>query len=128
MTIAFSVGGSRVVTPGVYSVFKVQDSLLNVVAAARNVLLVGEASEGVPGNLLDPATSYFSDYPTMQAFYVSGPIVDAARQLFTVQPSAVFTGSVGRVYSQQTNQSTRAEKEISSPSGYGKIVATKFGE
>ena len=128
MTIAFSVGGSRVVTPGVYSVFKVQDSLLNVVAAARNVLLVGEASEGVPGNLLDPTTSYFLDYPTMQAFYTSGPIVDAARQLFTVQPSAVFTGSVGRVYAQQTNQATRAEKEITSPTAYGKIVATKFGE
>lgn len=128
MTIAFSVGGSRVVTPGVYSVFKVQDSLLNVVAAARNVLLVGESSEGVPGNLLDATTAYFTDYPTMQAFFTSGPIVDAARQIFTVQPSAVFTGSVGRVYVQQTNQASRAEKEISSPSAYGKVVATKFGE
>lgn len=128
MTIAFSVGGSRVVTPGVYSVFKVQDSLLNVVAAARNILLVGEADAGVPGNLLDPTTAYFSDYPTMQAFFTSGPMVDAARQLFTVQPSAVFTGSVGRVYAQQTNQATRAEKTISLPTGYGKIVATKFGE
>jgi len=128
MTIAFSVGGSRVVTPGVYSVFKVQDSLLNVVAAARNVLLIGEASEGVPGNLLDPTTAFFTDYPTMQAFFTSGPVVDAARQLFTVQPSAVFTGSVGRVYVQQTNQATRAEKAIASPSAYGKVVATKFGE
>jgi hypothetical protein len=128
MTIAFSVGGSRVVTPGVYSVFKVQDSLLNVVASARNILLIGEATEGVPGNLLDPTTAYFSDYPTMQAFFTSGPMVDAARQLFTVQPSAVFTGSVGRVYAQQTNQATRAEKTISLPSAYGTVVATKFGE
>jgi len=128
MTIAFSVGGSRVVTPGVYSVFKVQDSLLNVVASARNVLLIGEASEGVPGNMLDPTSAFFSDYPTMQAFFTSGPVVDAARQLFTVQPSAVFTGSVGRVYVQQTNQATRAEKVITSPSAYGKVVATKFGE
>lgn len=128
MTIAFSVGGSRVVTPGVYSVFKVQDSLLNVVASARNILLIGEADEGVPANMLDPTTAFFSDYPTMQAFFTSGPMVDAARQLFTVQPSAVFTGSVGRVYAQQTNQATRAEKEIASPAGYGKIVATKFGE
>lgn len=128
MTIAFSVGGSRVVTPGVYSVFKVQDSLLNVVASARNILLIGEANEGVPGNLLDPTTAFFSDYPTMQAFFTSGAMVDAARQLFTVQPSAVFTGSVGRVYAQQTNQATRAEKTIASPSAYGKVVATKFGE
>jgi len=128
MTIAFSVGGSRVVTPGVYSVFKVQDSLLNVVASARNILLIGEADEGVPANMLDPTTAFFSDYPTMQAFFTSGPMVDAARQLFTVQPSAVFTGSVGRVYAQQTNQATRAEKAIASPSAYGKIVATKFGE
>jgi len=128
MTIAFSVGGSRVVTPGVYSVFKVQDSLLNVVASARNILLIGEASEGVPGNMLDPTSAFFSDYPTMQAFFTSGPIVDAARQLFTVQPSAVFTGSVGRVYVQQTNQATRAEKLIASPAAYGKVVGTKFGE
>ena len=128
MTIAFSVGGSRVVTPGVYSVFKVQDSLLNVVASARNILLIGEADEGVPGNMLDPTTAYFSDYPTMQAFFTSGPMVDAARQLFTVQPSAVFTGSVGRVYAQQTNQAARAEKAIASPSAYGRVVATKFGE
>lgn len=128
MTIAFSVGGSRVVTPGVYSVFKVQDSLLNVVASARNIFLVGEADEGVPGNLLDPTTSFFSDYPTMQAFYTSGPLVDAARQLFTVQPSSVFTGSVGRVYAQQTNQATRSEKQITSPVAYGKIIATKFGD
>lgn len=128
MTIAFSVGGSRVVTPGVYSVFKVQDSLLNVVASARNILVVGEASEGVPGNLLDPTTAYFTDYPTMQAFFTSGTLVDAARQLFTVQPSAVFTGSVGRVYAQQTNQATRAEKSIVSPTAYGKVVATKFGD
>jgi len=128
MTIAFSVGGSRVVTPGVYSVFKVQDSLLNVVASARNILLVGEADEGVPGNLLDPTAAFFNDYPTMQAFFTSGPLVDAARQLFSVQPSAVFTGSVGRIYAQQTNQATRAEKDISSPVAYGKIIATKFGE
>lgn len=128
MTIAFTVGGSRVVIPGVYSVFTVEDNLLNVTAAARNVLIVGESDEGVPGDQVNLQSAFFSDYPSLQSVYTSGPIVEAARQLFTVQPTAVFTGSVGRVYVYQTNAAERAEKELASPSNYGSLVATKFGE
>ena len=128
MTIKFNVGGAAVVIPGVYSVYSVEDSLLNVSAPSRNILVLGESDQGIPGSELNLSVAYFTNYVDLQAAYVSGPIVDAGRQLFTVQPSAVFTNSIGRLYVHQTNEATRAETEIASPVGFGSLVATKFGE
>lgn len=129
MSIKFTTAsGATVLVPGIYSNLTVEDSLLNVTAAARNVMIIGEADKGIPGSELDISRSFYTNYVDLQALYGSGPIVDAGRQLFTVQPSAVFTNSVGRVYVYQTNAATQAEKAISSPSGFGSLVATQFGE
>lgn len=128
MTIRFNIAGSAVVVPGTYSSFAVEDSLLNISAAARNVLVLGESNEGIPGADLNLSNAFFTNYVDLQAVYGSGPIVDAARQLFTVQPSAVFTNTIGRLYTYQTNASVRASTDLTSPTGFGSLVATRYGE
>lgn len=126
MTQPFVIGGARTVIPGVYDKFRVDDSLLTPAVAGRSVLIAGEAIEGVPGNLLDLSLNFFSSYQDVQDFYKSGPIVDAARQLFTRQPGDAFNGQVDRLYIYKTNASERASKALAN--SYGSIVAARFGE
>ena len=128
MTIPFSVNGARAVIPAVYDYLRVQNSLPSVVPAGRNIFIFGEANSGIPSNLLDLQLNYFTDYNSVLAYYKSGPLVDAARQIFTAQPSVAFNGSVNRLYIYKTNNTTRAEKTISSPTNYGKIVAAVWDE
>jgi hypothetical protein len=128
MVLPFIINGARAVIPGVYDKFRVEDSLPAVAPAGRNVVVLGESSEGIPGKDLDLQLNYFTDYQSVQDFYKSGPIVDAARQLFTNQPSPAFGGSIQRLYVYKTNSTTRASKEIASPAGYGSIVAARYGE
>lgn len=128
MTLPFSINGARAVIPGTYDSFRVQASLPAPVPAGRSVLILGESEEGIPGEQLDLRLNFFTSLPEVQNFYKSGPIVDAARQIFTNQPSPAFGGSVQRLYVWKTNQTTRASKTISSPSNYGAIVAARFGE
>jgi hypothetical protein len=128
MTLPFMINGARAVIPAVYDYLRVQDSLPAPTPAGRNLLIIGEGASGVPSNLLDLQLNYFTDYNSVLAYYKSGPIVDAARQIFSAQPSVVFGGSVNRLYVYKTNNTTRAEKAISSPSNYGKIVAAEWNE
>lgn len=128
MTLPFVIDGTAVVIPGIYDVLRVQDSLPAPAPAGRSVFVIGEATGGIPGNLLDIQKNYFTSYNDVLSFYKSGPIVDAARQLFATQPSAAFTGSVARLYPWKTNQSTLASKTIASPANYGKISAAEYGE
>lgn len=128
MVLPFQISGARVVIPGVYDTLRVQASLPNPVPAGRSILILGEAEEGIPGNLLDLRLNFFTDFNSVRDFYKSGPIVDAARMAFTAQPSPVFGGSIQRLYVWKTNQTTRASKSIASPVGYGSIVAAKYGE
>lgn len=126
MAIFFTVGGSRTVLPGVYSTFDVASSILSPAAAGRSVLLLGEAAEGAPGADLDITRNFFTSFEDVKEIYTSGPIVDAARQFFSTQPSA--TGQIFRAYVYKTNASTRAEKAVSSPGGFGKLVSLIYGE
>lgn len=126
MTIPFSIGGARTVIPGVYDRFRVEDSLLSPAAAGRSVFLLGEASEGIPGSALDLQLNFFTDYASVLDFYKSGPIVDAARQLFSTQPSPAFTGRIDRLYVYKTNATTRASRALAN--SYGSIVAARYGE
>lgn len=128
MTIPFTVGGARAVIPGIYDVFRVQGSLPAAVPAGRSIMILGEAEEGVPSELLDLRLNFFTDYQSVADYYKTGSIVDAARQIFTNQPSAAFAGSVQRLYVWKTNQTTRATKTIASPSNYGSIAAARYGE
>jgi hypothetical protein len=128
MSLPFEIGGAATVVPGVYSTFSVASSLPSAVAAGRSVFILGEAEEGVPGSLLDLKLNFFTDFSSVQDFYKSGAIVDAARQLFSNQPSQVFSGAIQRLYIYKTNESTRASKAISSPSNYGSLVASRYGE
>ena len=126
MTQPFEIGGAQTVIPGVYDKFRVDDSLLTPAVAGRSALILGEASEGIPGSLLDLSLNYFTSYPDVLAFYKTGPLVDAARQLFSTQIGAAFNGKVDRLYTYKTNLSTRAYKAIAN--SYGNIVSARYGE
>lgn len=126
MAIYFDIGGSKTLVPGVYSTFEVASSILSPAAAGRSMGLIGEATEGAPGQDLNITTNYFTSFDDLKAVYKSGPLVDAARQCFNTQPSA--TGSIFRVYAYKPNASTRASKTIASPSGYGSTVAIVYGD
>lgn len=128
MTIKFQVGGVSTVIPGVYSDFTVNPSLLAPAAPARDMFIFGEAVEGVPTAEMDLRGNFYTDFKSVQDFYRSGPIVDAARMAFSKQPSQIFGGSVNRLYVYKTNNSTRATKTVSAPSGYGTLFAARYGE
>lgn len=128
MTIAVSVNGARVVVPGTYTQFTVDDSLANIAPGARNVLLIGEAAKGVPGSLLDLGGLFFNDYASLKAYFGSGPLVDAGRMIFSQQSSPAFAGSVGRVYCFKTNASARGSKNlVAGSSVYGQLLAAEYG-
>ena len=127
MATGFSSFGTTTYVPGVFSHVSVENDLANVVPSPRNILVVGEATDGAPFGDVDMSTNYFTDMASVVAAYGSGPVVDACSQLFASQPNAAFTGSVGRVYVAKTNQSVRASHAISSPSNYGTIYYSKYG-
>lgn len=126
MTIAFVISDQSFMTPGVYDNFRVANSLPTPAPAGRSVFVLGEAEEGIPGALLDQRLNFFTDFPSVKDFYKSGPIVDAARMLFSKQPA--FNGSVLRFYPYKTNNSTAAERDLTGPANYGSINAVRFGE
>ena len=128
MAIKFVINGATTVIPGVYSTFTVSPSLLQPAAPARDVLIMGEASEGVPGASLDIRGAFFTDYQSVKDFFRDGPVVSAARQIFSNQPSSVFGGAVNRLYVYKTNATSQASKIVASPSGFGSIVAARYGE
>lgn len=128
MTLAFTVNGARAVVPSVYSYLRVQDSLPSPAPGPRSVLLLGEATSGVPSSYLDLKLNFFDNYNDLLKYYTSGPLVDAARQIFASQPSPAFTGSVSRIYVYKTNATTRAEKEVLAPINFGFLTAAVWNE
>ena len=128
MAIGFSVNGVTSYTPGVFSHVTVEGSLLNVTPSPRNVLVIGEATDGAPFSDVDMRTQYFTDLSSVKAYYGTGPVVDACSQLFASQPNAIFAGTVGRVYIAKTNKAVRASKAVSAPTGFGTLYAAKYGE
>jgi len=112
MTIGITINGKAQIVPGVYSTLNIENSIANPLPGPRNVLLLGEATSGVPGSQLNLQGAYFSNFADVKAYYGSGPLVDAAHMMFTNQPGAAFTGSVNRVYCYKTNQSTQASRSI----------------
>jgi hypothetical protein len=129
MTIAISVNGSRVVVPGTYSQFLVDNSLASIAPGPRNVVVLGEATKGAPGSELDIRGVYFNDFNTLRDYYGAGTIVDAARALFTSQASPAFSGSIGNVYVYKTNNSGLASSPIlQGATAYGTVSASEYGE
>jgi hypothetical protein len=128
MAIKYVVGGASTAIPGIYSKLSIDNSLLTAAPAGRSVLILGEASEGLPGNELDLKLNYFTSFDDVKDYYKSGSVVDAARNLFSAPPSPLFGLPLQRLYVYKTNNSTRAERAVVSPSNYGDIVAAKFGE
>lgn len=128
MTLPFVIGGFRTVIPGIYDSFRVQGSLPSAVPAGRSILIIGESEKGIPSAQLDLRLNFFTDSQTVRDTYGRGSISDAAKQIFTTQPGDVFAGSVRRLYVWKSNQTTRAQRAIASPSNYGAIGAAEFGE
>jgi len=126
MTIKHTVGSTSVATPGVYSTYNVVGSFVSISPSARNVLIIGEAEEGEPANLVDLRSNYYTSMIEVIEKYKSGPIVDACQQLFTKQPDRAFSGTVGYVYIAKTNQSKAASRTIDG--NYGIIRSSIFGE
>lgn len=132
MTIGITINGKAQILPGVYSTLTYENSLTNPLPGPRNILIIGEATSGVPGNQLNLANVYFSNFSDVKSYFGSGPIVDAAHMIFTQQTSPVFTGSVNRLYCYKTNQSTQASRSLlqtvgSTPTVYGNINAMAQG-
>lgn len=132
MTIGITINGKAQIVPGVYSTLTYENSLTNPLPGPRNILIIGEATSGVPGNQLNLAGAYFSNFSDVQDYYGSGPLVDAAHMIFTQQTSPAFTGSVNRLYCYKTNQSTQASRTLlqtvgSTPTIYGNINAAAQG-
>lgn len=132
MTIGITINGKAQIVPGVYSTLTYENSLTNPLPGPRNILIIGEASSGVPGNQLNLANVYFSNFSDVQDYFGSGPLVDAAHMIFTQQTSPAFTGSVNRLYCYKTNQSTQAARSLlqtvgSTPTVYGNINAMAQG-
>lgn len=128
MSIPFQIAGARTVIPGVYSTFSVSNSLPAPVPAGRSIYIIGEADEGAPGSELDTRAVFFTDFQSVRAQYYAGDIVDAARMIFSNQPSPVFGGAVQRLYVYKTNASIRASKDITAPTNYGSLVAARYGD
>lgn len=125
--IPFEINGNLVLLPDVYTQLTVQPALISVPPSARHLLIIGEAAKGAPASQIDLRRNYFTRFDDLKAAYGSGPIVDAARALFTTLTNPGFS-SVGRVYVGKTNQSTLALRPISSPDSYGSLVAAEYGE
>lgn len=129
MTLSAVINGTRVVVPGVYSSVKVEDNLANIAPGPRNILIIGEATKGVPGALLDLNRTFFTDYQSVKNYYGSGPVVDAARMLFSSQASPVFAGAVNSVFVYKTNNSGLASLNLlKGPSLYATVAAAEYGE
>lgn len=128
MALPIVINGAVTLVPGVYSSFTVQNSLPAPAPAGRSVAIMGESSEGLPGAEMDLSKNFFTSFDDVQDFYKDGPIVKAARMLFSNQPGAVFNGSIQRLYVYKTNNSTRASKAISAPANFGSILASRYGE
>jgi len=120
--------GSTTVIPSVAGLIKIDNSLINIAASPANILLVGESTEGAPVQALNLQGNFYTDFAELKNVQKSGPVVDAARQAFTNQPSVIFSQSINRVYVAKTNQSTSASKLIALPTNYGRIASTRFGE
>lgn len=126
MVVKSTIGSTSVATPGVYSSFQVVGSFANITPSPRNILIVGEATEGAPASEVELKENYFNDLADVIAEYQSGPIVDAALQLFTTQPDRYFNGQVGRVYVAKTNQSTAAFRVLAN--SYGSLKSNRYGD
>lgn len=126
MTIGFKIGSTTLVKPTVASTLQVIGSFANVTPSPRNILIVGESTEGAPASVVDLKDNWYSDLSNVRAEYGEGPIVDACVQLFTTQPDKFFRGSVGRVYIAKTNQSTASVRALAD--GYGTLSSSRYGE
>lgn len=128
MALFIEIGAAKTLIPGVYDTFRVANSPTAPIPAGRSIVILGEAEEGVPGSELNLAQNRYTDFEEVRNFYKSGPIVDAARMIFSNQPSPVFGGAVQALYIYKTNASVRAERAITSPANYGSFVAARYGE
>ena len=113
MAISRTFGGQTLLKPGAYSVTN-QDNTAGVNLGNNDtVFLIGESAEGLSGNNSGGARVFrASQVNALAAYYGSGEIVDAA--LAVSRPSLTpGIGGAGNIVVYKTNDSVRAEGEIS---------------
>ena len=76
MAISRSFGGQTLLKPGAYSVSRVDNAQGIAVGENNTLMLIGEASDGVPGGIEN--SRVFTNIQGLVDYYVSGDIVDAA--------------------------------------------------
>ena len=76
MAITRSFGGQTLLKPGAYSVSRVDNAQGIAVGENNTLMLIGEASDGVPGGTEN--SRIFTNIQNLVDYYVSGDIVDAA--------------------------------------------------
>ena len=76
MAITRSFGGQTLLKPGAYSVSRVDNAQGIAVGENNTLMLIGEASDGVPGGTDN--SRIFTNIQNLVDYYVSGDIVDAA--------------------------------------------------
>ena len=96
MAITKSFNAKRILKPGAYSKFKVDNSSGSDLAANDTLFLVGESTKGVPGATEGIVTFSASNLAALIAKYGAGPIVDCA--VAAIRPSKTpGIGGAGRI-------------------------------
>jgi hypothetical protein len=112
MAISVNFGGSTIYRPGAYSTLTIDRGGNFALGAAGLVGLIGEADEGEPGSAVQNIANnvYTADqFAALKAKYGSGPIVDAAKILFTPGADGAIPAGAQAVYVYKTNASVRAQ-------------------
>lgn len=133
MGATFDTENGSVSIPGWYASYRAALSAAGLPTTGV-VLLVGEAEAG-PDYTLEGVdleeNSFGSDQlDEIEAKYVSGPVVDAARAAINANGDARILGAVGRVVIAKTNVSTAATLQLEKwdASDYGVLAATQEGQ
>ena len=113
--------------PGAYVETLVRSTPTGV-GSVGNIIIIGEADGGAAYSAESLVESSFTpdQVDRIQAKYIRGPIVEAARALSAPSNDADIQGSVNRIFILKTNAGAKASSEM--PGAYGTLLDQNFGE
>lgn len=126
MVVKYLIDGRPVIIPGVYTIGRVEESLADVPSAGRTAIILGQSTKGVPGSKIDLKKMRFTSFSDIQDAYGSGDIVDAARMLFTPQPSEEFAGRVDEIFVYDVGIKGLATRPLLA--NFGELSALQYGD
>lgn len=124
MAITKSFGGRNINVPGAYSKSVVDNSAGGALESNDTVFLVGESSQGAPGDVDGIQEFTNAQISTLIAKYGSGPLVDCA--LAASRPSADNAiGGAGRYLVWKTNSTLQASLDVNEVSDTDRLYEIK---